>query len=45
MEDSGLRHSLMHNNWNYYRSFLRPDALVGHALNRALDSKSFASAQ
>jgi hypothetical protein len=35
MQDWKLRHSMMQNNWNYYRSFLRPDKLVRNALAAA----------
>jgi hypothetical protein len=35
MHDWELRHSMMQNNWNYYRSFLRPDKLVRNALTAA----------
>jgi hypothetical protein len=38
--DANLRHSLMNNNWAYYNAYLRPDALVGRAVNTALERLS-----
>jgi hypothetical protein len=35
-DDQDLRYRLMHNNYQYYHAFLRPDALVLHSLLRAL---------
>jgi hypothetical protein len=39
IEDTGLRRELMRNNSVYYRSQLRPDALVRSALTKALLAK------
>jgi hypothetical protein len=36
MEDSALRQQIMRNNDTYYRTYLRPDALVRNALVTAL---------
>lgn len=37
VEDAALRSELMANNAGYYRAFLRPDALIAHALLTAMD--------
>jgi hypothetical protein len=36
MRDAELRRSMMQNNWDYFREFLRPDALVRRALGGAM---------
>lgn len=45
MTDKYLRSELMVNNADYYRSYLRPDALVAHALLTALRRKSSANSE
>jgi hypothetical protein len=37
IEDAGLRQQIMRNNETYYRTYLRPDALVKNALTTALE--------
>jgi hypothetical protein len=38
--DLSLRRRLMNNNWTYYNAYLRPDALVGRAVNAALERRA-----
>jgi hypothetical protein len=38
IEDPDLRASMMHNNHEYYRKYMRPDALVRNSLDTIFES-------